>query len=87
MKIDKALPWTTLNNWQLPTALTKIKSTQWNTEGSVQKNLSWFFRPDEPLAAMPGVEEGGAACCVPTWVQRGKHNSVLKKIERAFCKC
>ena len=44
------------------------------------------FEHGEPLAATVGVVGGGAPCHVPTWVERAKNNTVLKKIELTFRK-
>ena len=45
-----------------------------------------LFEHGEPLTATPGVVGGGTPCCVPTWVERAKNNTVLNKSESTFRK-
>ena len=45
------------------------------------KAFDTLNQPCEPLAAAPGVVEGGVPCHVPTWVEHAQNNDVLKKIE------
>ena len=61
--------------------------TLYYLSNSHKRKTDWLFEPHKPLAEAPEVVGGGAPCCVPTWVESAKNNTVLKKIEQNLWKC